>query len=162
MSFLWWGVVDSNHRSRWQQIYSLLPLAARETPHTLELVNGVEPSTCWLQISCSAIEPHQQILSFLGGASGRNRTTDTEIFSLLLYRLSYRGKYVSNAILHWITRIIWRPGRDSNPRPLAWQASVLTNWTTGPYFIIKFIMVGLHGLEPRTNRLWADRSNQLS
>ena len=27
----------------------------------VELVNGVEPSTCWLQISCSAIEPHQQL-----------------------------------------------------------------------------------------------------
>ena len=27
------------------------------------------------------------------GALGRNRTTDTEIFSLLLYRLSYRGTY---------------------------------------------------------------------
>ena len=26
----------------------------------------------------------------------------------------------------------WRPGWGSNPRPLAWQASVLTNWTTGP------------------------------
>ena len=32
-------------------------------------------------------------LSYFGknGASRRNRTTDTEIFSLLLYRLSYRG-----------------------------------------------------------------------
>ena len=29
--------------------------------------------------------------SLTGGAAGRNRTTDTEIFSLLLYRLSYRG-----------------------------------------------------------------------
>jgi hypothetical protein len=28
----------------------------------------------------------------MGGAQGRNRTTDTEIFSLLLYRLSYLGK----------------------------------------------------------------------
>ena len=55
------------------------------------------------------------------GASGRNRTIDTRIFSPLLYRLSYRGKIVK-----------WRPGRGSNPRPLAWQASVLTNWTTGP------------------------------
>ena len=27
------------------------------------------------------------------GASGRNRTIDTGIFSPLLYRLSYRGKY---------------------------------------------------------------------
>ena len=26
-------------------------------------------------------------------ALGRNRTTDTQIFSLLLYRLSYQGKY---------------------------------------------------------------------
>ena len=29
--------------------------------------------------------------SFFFGASGRNRTTDTGIFSPLLYRLSYRG-----------------------------------------------------------------------
>ena len=28
----------------------------------------------------------------------------------------------------------WRPGTGSNRRPLAWQASVLTNWTTGPPF----------------------------
>ena len=27
------------------------------------------------------------------GASSRNRTSDTRIFSPLLYRLSYRGKY---------------------------------------------------------------------
>ena len=27
------------------------------------------------------------------GASGRNRTSDTGIFSPLLYQLSYRGKY---------------------------------------------------------------------
>ena len=53
------------------------------------------------------------------GAFGRNRTTDTGIFSPLLYRLSYKGK--------------WRSGTGSNRRPLAWQASVLTSWTTGPY-----------------------------
>ena len=53
------------------------------------------------------------------GAFGRNRTNDTRIFSPLLYQLSYKGK--------------WRPRRGSNPRPLAWQASVLTNWTTRPY-----------------------------
>ncbi len=32
---------------------------------------------------CQALE--------LGGAQGRNRTTDTRIFSPLLYRLSYLG-----------------------------------------------------------------------
>ena len=37
------------------------------------------------------------------GAARQNRTVDTRIFSPLLYRLSYRGK--------------WRPGWDLNPRP---------------------------------------------
>ena len=58
-AFFWWGMVDSDHRSHRQQIYSLPPLAAREFPPIMELVIGVEPTTCWLQISCSAIEPHQ-------------------------------------------------------------------------------------------------------
>ena len=31
--FRWWGKVDSNHRRRRQQIYSLSPLATREFPH---------------------------------------------------------------------------------------------------------------------------------
>ena len=71
LAFFWWGMVDSDHRSQWQQIYSLPPLAAREIPHMmghvvwpLELVIGVEPTTCWLQISCSAIEPHQHFIQF--------------------------------------------------------------------------------------------------
>ena len=33
MSFFWWEEVDSNHRRRCQQIYSLLPLATRESSH---------------------------------------------------------------------------------------------------------------------------------
>ena len=42
----WWGEVDSNHRSRGRQIYSLFPLAARESPHNkMELVIGIEPTT---------------------------------------------------------------------------------------------------------------------
>ena len=43
----WWGMVDSNHRRRCQQIYSLSPLATREIPHIhLELVDGFQPPTC--------------------------------------------------------------------------------------------------------------------
>ena len=42
--FCWWGMVDSDHRSQWQQIYSLPPLAAREIPQiiswTVALLNG--------------------------------------------------------------------------------------------------------------------------
>ena len=33
---------------------------------------------------------------------------------------------------HFSSTKKWRPGSGSNRRPLAWQASVLTNWTTGP------------------------------
>ena len=29
--------------------------------------------------------------------------------------------------------VCWRSGRDSNPRPPAWQAGILTNWTTAPH-----------------------------
>ena len=35
----------------------------------------------------------------------------------------------------WATEANWRFGWGSNPRPLAWQASVLTSWTTEPYTI---------------------------
>ena len=38
------------------------PFGRSGNPPNMELVNGVEPSTCWLQISCSAIEPHQHIV----------------------------------------------------------------------------------------------------
>ena len=43
--------------------------------------------------------------SRIDGAFDWNRTSDTWIFSPLLYQLSYKG--------------IWRPGRGSNPRPPA-------------------------------------------
>ena len=51
ISYVWWGKVDSNHRSYKQQIYSLSPLATREFPHMqftfrVEPVDGLEPPTC--------------------------------------------------------------------------------------------------------------------
>ena len=55
----WWGKVDSNHRSRRQQIYSLPHLTALEFPH----------------------------MKF--GAGGRIRTPDLLITNQLLYQLSY-------------------------------------------------------------------------
>ena len=57
---IWWGKVDSNHRSYQQQIYSLSPLATREFPHTMR-----------------------------SGAGGRTRTPDLLITNQLLYQLSY-------------------------------------------------------------------------
>lgn len=40
-SCIWWKVVDSNHRSHRRQIYSLFPLAARETFHILLLSSNM-------------------------------------------------------------------------------------------------------------------------
>ena len=110
-------------------------------PKKMELVNGIEPSTYWLQISCSA-DWATPASFWCPGAESNHRHRD---FQSLALPTELPGQN-------------WRSGRDSNPRPLAWQASVLTNWTTGP----KNIMVDLLGLEPRTNRLWAGCSNQLS
>ena len=61
------------------------------------------------------------IHKFLFGALKWNRTTDTGIFSPLLYRLSYEA--------------IWRSQRDSNPRSSAWQADVLTSCTMRPNWL---------------------------
>ena len=54
----------------------------------MELVKGVEPPTCWLQISCSSQLSYTSIQK--NGGSRQNRTVDTRIFNPLLYRLSYR------------------------------------------------------------------------
>ena len=36
------------------------PFGRSGIPPNMKLVKGVEPPTCWLQLSCSAIEPHQR------------------------------------------------------------------------------------------------------
>ena len=66
-SALWWGEVDSNHRRRCQQIYSLLPLATRESPHKAR--TGL----------------------LTGGADDGTRTRNLLITNQLLYQLSYIG-----------------------------------------------------------------------
>ena len=68
----------------------------------------------------------------------------------------------------------WRPGTGSNRRPLAWQASVLTNWTTGPFmlygyaFNAELLMAGAEGFEPsargfgdRCSTSWAIPLNRI-
>ena len=99
--------------------------------HQLYWFNGADDGARTRYLHLGKVALYQMSYIRIFGASGRNRTIDTGIFSPLLYRLSYRGKN-------------WRPGTGSNRRPLAWQASVLTNWTTGPN------VVGTTGLEPVT------------
>ena len=64
--FSWWAEVDSNHRRQSRQIYSLLPLAARESALIL--------------------------YSLIGGAGDRNRTNNLLITNQLLCQLSYTSK----------------------------------------------------------------------
>ena len=65
-SVFWWAEVDSNHRRQSRQIYSLLPLAARESARIL--------------------------YSLIGGAGDRNRTNNLLITNQLLCQLSYTSK----------------------------------------------------------------------
>ena len=51
----------------------------------MELVIGIEPTTCWLQVSCSTVEPHQHI----NGGSNRARTCDPLLVRQMLSQLSY-------------------------------------------------------------------------
>ena len=55
-----------------------------------------EARTRYLHLGKVALYQMSYIRIF--GASGRNRTTDTGIFSPLLYQLSYRGKYMKTGI----------------------------------------------------------------
>ena len=47
-------------------------------------------------------------------------------------QLNYRCTYIISLLKYkqCVIWIKWRSGRDSNPRPSAWQADILTNWTT--------------------------------
>ncbi len=89
----------------------------------------------------------------MNGASGRNRTTDTGIFSPLLYLLSYRSKTLAtrkglepstSSVTGWRTNqlyyraknlfycfalvfCIWWAFRDLNPGPIGYEPTALTN-----------------------------------
>ena len=52
---------------------------------------GDEARTRYLHLGKVAL--YQLSYYRINGALGRNRTTDTVIFSHMLYRLSYRGKF---------------------------------------------------------------------
>ena len=105
---LWWAEVDSNHRSRRRQIYSLIHLAALESAHILD------------------------VALFWGGAGDWTRTHNLLITNQLLCQLSYTGMWClgaesnhrqadfqSAALPTELPRRLWRPRTGSNRRPPA-------------------------------------------
>ena len=76
----WWIRTTESNANR----FTVCPLWPLGKSSTLELVIGIEPTTCWLQVSCSTVEPHQHI-----GGNNRTRTCDPLINSQLLYQLSH-------------------------------------------------------------------------
>ena len=146
--------MDSNHRSIKQQIYSLSPLATRESAHNTTNIQlckpmiGLEPITCWLQISCSA-----------NWATSAKNKWDLQGSNL------WPSACKADALPAELRSQLKRPGRDSNPRPPPWQGGALTNWATRPKYhsyLLNLSKMDPQGLEPWTDRLWADCSNQLS
>ena len=112
--FFWWAGVDSNHRRRkstdLQSVAfgrsATYPNGAGDRNRTNNLL--ITSQLLYL-LSYTSIDKtkttQKNVLHIMGGlnvlflclmkigfgAAGRNRTTDTGIFSPLLYRLSYRG-----------------------------------------------------------------------
>ena len=73
--FSWWEVVDSNHRSRRRQIYSLMHLATLQTAHIIKFL-----AACNSGVVGSS------------GAGDWNRTRNLLITNQLLCQLSYTSK----------------------------------------------------------------------
>ena len=136
--FAWWEEVDSNYRSRRRQIYSLIHLAALESSRMkLERCSAIARGAGDWNRTHNLLITNQLLcqLSYTSmvGASGRNRTTDTGIFSPLLYRLSYRG----------ILKPAQQPTYAIKQAPLKKVAT-------------------RNGLEPSTSSVTGWRSNQLN
>ena len=92
----WWGEADSNRRRLSHQIYSLTPLAARESPRcSMSGPNaGAErrhPLPGHPQRGLVFTERCEAPGSRPAGASGGSRTHDHLITNQVLYQLSYAG-----------------------------------------------------------------------
>ena len=111
----------------------------------------------------------ETLLGLLTGASDRNRTNDTGIFSPLLYRLSYRG--ISGAIIPAPSRAILTnfgaPAKACEARfcgeeEKVWRSSRQSCLQDRPMNCRTFDEATRIGLEPTTPSVTGWCSNQLS
>ena len=115
-----------------------------------------EKFQCLSQRSCFARLPDKR-LTFRRGASDRNRTNDTGIFSPLLYRLSYRG--IESAFIPALPRIRFLnrgpPQKLANARfcgeeEKVWRSSQRSCWQDCLMNRRTFDVVPPIGIEPMT------------
>ena len=127
-----------------------------------------EKFQCLSQRSCFARLPDKR-LTFRRGASDRNRTNDTGIFSPLLYRLSYRG--IESAFIPALPRIRFLnrgpPQKLANARfcgeeEKVWRSSRQSCLQDRPMNCRTFNEATRIGLEPTTPSVTGWCSNQLS
>ena len=95
-----WAEVDSNHRSKLQQIYSLSPLATRESIHIHFSMNKADDRTrtdnllitnqLLCQLSHIGISPN-----YLGNDSNGNRTRVTAVKGRCLNRLTMEPRVIA-------------------------------------------------------------------
>ena len=109
----------------------------------------------------------ETLLGLLTGASDRNRTNDTGIFSPLLYRLSYRG--ISGAIIPAPSHSYFKRGpRESLRSKILWGRGESLAFITAvllarpPDELQDFRRATRIGLEPTTPSVTGWCSNQLS
>ena len=142
-------------------IYPYKFIAHRRVCYKLfvELVNGIEPSTYWLQINCSACWATPAfVFPWCLGAESNHRHRDFQSLALPAelprhmccgsrihychYTLATRRglEPLTSSVTGWRTNqlyyrakiFFWWAFRDSNPGPIGYEPTALTNWAKGP------------------------------
>ena len=130
--WIWWEGMDSNHRRLSRRIYSPLHLAALQPSQK----NGAgdRNRTYNLLITSQLLYRWATPAYKSYYLASRLKLNNNNRFMVPWGGIEPPTRRFSVfCSTDWATEAkYWRPGWDSNPRPLAWQASALTNWATRP------------------------------
>ena len=105
---------------------------------------GFEPRTTWLKVKCSTDWANIPYNLFSYNAQSRNRTSDTWIFSPLLYQLSYLGTSYSDELR----------GQDLNLRPSGYEPDELPDCSTPRRFLQTIISDFYQNINSFNGRRW--------